>query len=325
MLNPLVRKDGMRVRTDEMGHVFRALTIAGSDSGGGAGIQADLKTMHQFGVYGMSVVTALTAQNTTGVHGVMEASPEFVAAQLQAVIHDLGVDAMKTGMLANEAIIATVADVLSTATATVARPLVIDPVMVAKGGTKLMDDSAIATLRERLLPMAALITPNAPETGVLVGASVSSWDSVHLAAARLAQWGAGVVVVKGGHLDLDVAHAEGWRLPAAAHQRVAVDTVYAQGTFTHFLTPRVNSVNTHGTGCTFSAAVTALLASGTPVLAALAQAKAFIYDAIVGAKDWDVGHGHGPTDHSTPIPVAMSEVTPGASYYYDGRNWTRVD
>ncbi|UNO50929.1 bifunctional hydroxymethylpyrimidine kinase/phosphomethylpyrimidine kinase [Alicyclobacillus acidoterrestris] len=314
----------MRVRTDETGHVFRALTIAGSDSGGGAGIQADLKTMHQFGVYGMSVVTALTAQNTTGVHGVMEAPPEFVAAQLQAVIDDLGVDAMKTGMLANEAIIATVADVLSTA-ATVSRPLVIDPVMVAKGGTKLIDDSAIATLRERLLPMAALVTPNAPETGVLVGASVDSWDSVHLAAERLAQWGSDAVVVKGGHLDLDVAHAEGWRLPAASNQMVAVDTVYAQGTFTYFLTPRVNSANTHGTGCTFSAAITALLAGGAPVLDAIAQAKAFIYDAIVRAKDWDVGHGHGPTDHSTPIPVAMSGVTPGGSYYYDGRNWTRVD
>ncbi|MFB5188887.1 bifunctional hydroxymethylpyrimidine kinase/phosphomethylpyrimidine kinase [Alicyclobacillus fastidiosus] len=304
---------------DANGHVCRALTIAGSDSGGGAGIQADLKTMHQFGVYGMSVITALTAQNTMGVRGVVETDPAFVAAQLEAVFSDLGADAIKTGMLATAEIIATVADVLQ---AQATGPLVVDPVMVAKGGTPLIADEAVELLRSRLLPIAQVVTPNTPEASVLVGFDVDTWDGVHRAADRLLNLGTEAVVIKGGHLHMQNTFPKPWRVPH--NQVVAVDTVLYRGAYTYFLTPRVESQNTHGTGCTFSAAITARLAQGVPLLEAIADAKAFIYRAIVRAANWDVGHGHGPTDHGAEVTAAQCTLEPGGAYLYDFATWTRV-
>ncbi|GMA65319.1 bifunctional hydroxymethylpyrimidine kinase/phosphomethylpyrimidine kinase [Alicyclobacillus fastidiosus] len=301
------------------GHVSRALTIAGSDSGGGAGIQADLKTMHQFGVYGMSVITALTAQNTTGVRGVVETDAAFVAEQLQAVFSDLGADAIKTGMLANAEIIDTVAGVLQ---ARSTGPLVVDPVMVAKGGTPLIANAAVDLLRSRLLPIAKVVTPNTPEASVLAGFEVDTWDDVHRAADCLLEMGTEAVVIKGGHLQMQNTFPRPWRV--AHNQAVAVDTVLYQGTYTYFLTPRVDSQNTHGTGCTFSAAITARLAQGVPLLEAIADAKAFIYRAIVRAANWDVGHGHGPTDHGAEVSAVECAVEPGGAYLYDFATWTRI-
>ena len=184
-------------------HVSRALTIAGSDSGGGAGVQADLKTMHQFGVYGTSVITALTAQNTLGVQGVYEVSPDFVEMQLHSVLTDIGADAVKTGMLANEQIIDVVADVLSTHRV---GHVVVDPVMVAKGGETLMASASIAALCNQLFPQADVVTPNIPEASVLCNRELTSWVDFHDAAQRIAAMGSSTVIIKGGHMDRRVGH-----------------------------------------------------------------------------------------------------------------------
>nr|WP_156900183.1 bifunctional hydroxymethylpyrimidine kinase/phosphomethylpyrimidine kinase [Alicyclobacillus contaminans] len=294
----------------EKGHVVRALTIAGSDSGGGAGIQADLKTMHQFGVFGMSVLTALTAQNTTGVQAVHEVPVSFVLEQLTSVFTDLRPDAVKTGMLASSAIIRAVADFLQSQPRV---PLVVDPVMVAKGGHRLLAADATEALRQTLLPLAAVVTPNVPEAEVLYGERLADWAACHQAARRIAGFGSQVVVVKGGHAPSDGMSATGrWDL--------SVDVVYTEEQFTYFAAPRVISENTHGTGCTFSAAVAAALASGAAPLAAIAAGKAFVSRAIAGSVGWDVGTGHGPTNHSVPVPASFNPVA-GGFYVWDGDNW----
>ncbi len=273
------------------GRVVRALTIAGSDSGGGAGIQADLKTMHQLGVYGMSVLTAVTAQNTRGVAGVYELAPEFVVKQLTAVLDDLGTDAVKTGMLASAAIVGAVAQFLREHQLTNA---VVGPVMVAKGGATLLSSDAIDVVKRELLPLTRVVTPNLPEASFLSGYPIRSVEDAERAAREIARMGPGYVVIKGGHTFLEAETESG----------DAVDVVYEAGSgeFTYLAAARLNTRNTHGTGCTFSAAIAAFLAKGFDPLSAIAGAKAFVTDAIRGAAKWNLGSGHGPTNHFAAEP-----------------------
>ena len=260
-----------------MTRIPRALTIAGSDSGGGAGIQADLKAFTAFGVYGMSVLTAITAQNTVGVFGVEELSPAFIGAQLDAVISDIGTDAAKTGMLSSAAIVAIVAEKVREHRIA---NLVVDPVMVAKSGDTLLAADAQAAVRERLLPLALVATPNAPEAEALTGVRIDGLESTRDAAVRLHALGVRWAVVKGGHLPLEGE---------------AVDLIYDGREFTELRAPRFPTANTHGTGCTFSAAIAAALARGLPPLDAIRRAKAYVTRAI--ETSLAIGHGHGPTNH----------------------------
>ncbi|MFZ0134681.1 MAG: bifunctional hydroxymethylpyrimidine kinase/phosphomethylpyrimidine kinase [Desulfobacterales bacterium] len=258
----------------------RVLTIAGSDSGGGAGIQADLKTFAAFGCYGMSVVTALTAQNTTGVTGIHAVPPDFVVQQMQAVLTDIGVDAVKIGMLYSEELIRAVAEELRHHQAA---NIVLDPVMVAQSGDKLLQDTAIAAMKNHLLPLAAVLTPNLPEAAVLLGRTVQSLDDMHTAAIDLATLGSRSVLVKGGHAQgADSADV----LYVADDQRFFV-----------FEDRRVPTANTHGTGCTLSAAIAAGLAKGDPIATAVRQAKAYIGAAIRAGALYRLGHGSGPVHH----------------------------
>jgi hydroxymethylpyrimidine/phosphomethylpyrimidine kinase len=287
----------------------RVLTIAGSDSGGGAGIQADLKTMHQLGVYGMSVVTAVTAQNTLGVMGIETMSAAIVEQQVSAVFGDLGVDAVKTGMLASAATVEVVASLLSRGPSL---PLVVDPVMVAKGGAPLLSLEAVNGLRTRLFPLARVVTPNLPEASAITGYPVRTISEAERAARDITALGPPYVVVKGGHRE-----ESGGMAP---HE--AMDVVYAAANDTIFylaasFTP---SRNTHGTGCTFSSAIAALLALGWDTEEAIAGAKAFVSEAIRGSKGWNLGHGHGPTDHFAPTPPRFRPL-PGVVNRYDRGHW----
>lgn len=255
-----------------------ALTIAGSDSGGGAGIQADLKTFAAFGVFGTSAITAITAQNTRGVTRVQALDPVLVVAQIDAVVSDLGANATKIGMLANTAIVEAVAH----AVARHALPyVVIDPVMVAKGGDHLLDASAVHALRTVLVPLATVLTPNVPEAEVLTGLTITTVGGLREAAARLVGMGARSVVVKGGHLTLASGRA--------------VD-VWHDGThFVELDAERIATSHTHGTGCTFSSAVAAGLALGHDVETSVRGAKTYVTGAIRHAPG--LGHGHGPLNH----------------------------
>jgi len=253
-----------------------ALTIAGSDSGGGAGIQADLKTFAAHQVYGTSAITAVTAQNTLGVTMWQAMPADLVTAQIEAVAGDIGVDAVKIGMLANAAIVEAVA----AAILDLDLPLVVvDPVMVAKGGHKLLEDDAISALRTELLRRAHIVTPNVPEAEVLAGISIASLDDMHAAAARILELGPRVVLVKGGHLDgpesVDVA--------CTTHGSFEVRR------------PRVETRNTHGTGCTLSSAIAANLARGLDDRAAIVQARDYLDGALRHAPA--IGRGHGPLEH----------------------------
>ncbi|MFP4200167.1 MAG: bifunctional hydroxymethylpyrimidine kinase/phosphomethylpyrimidine kinase [Clostridia bacterium] len=258
--------------------VPRALTIAGSDSGGGAGIQADLKTMSALGVYGMTAITAVTAQNTLGVQRVRILDADFVVDQIRSVVCDIGVDAVKCGMLANAAIVRSVAD----AAERFDLPnLVVDPVMVAKGGDALLDEDAVDTLRDHLIPRARVITPNLSEAAVLLGhapGDIDTHEEMKSAARSLHRLGPEWVVVKGGHLSGD-----------------AVDVAYDGNEFLLLGARRVDTRNTHGTGCTYSAAIACGLARGWDVPRALQGAKEFISWAIENALP--LGRGHGPTNH----------------------------
>ena len=254
----------------------RALTIAGSDSGGGAGIQADLKTFAAFGVYGASAVTAITAQNTLGVQAIHEVPADVVAAQVDAVLSDIGADAVKTGMLVSTVIIEAVADRLR---AHDVSRLVVDPVMVAKSGDRLLRDDAVVALRESLLPLAEVVTPNTDEAGVLAGIEVVDQDSAREAARRIHALGPRYVIVKGGHLDgptSDDLLFDGQRFEVLSGRRIATR-------------------HTHGTGCTFSAAIAAELAAGRSPLEAARAARAFVQGAIEHAEP--IGAGHGPLNH----------------------------
>jgi hydroxymethylpyrimidine/phosphomethylpyrimidine kinase len=252
-----------------------ALTIAGSDSGGGAGIQADLKTFSALGVYGMSALAAITAQNTIGVRAIFELPPEIVAAQIDAVVEDIGVDAVKTGMLGSTALIAVVADRIR---AHGLGTLVVDPVMVAKSGDALLPPEAVAALRELLLPLALVVTPNRPEAEVLTGRPVGSLEEAREAARALVDLGARNAVVKGGHAD-----------------GPAIDVLFDGREFREYYAPRLDSRHTHGTGCTFASAIAAELAKGALVPDAVARAKEYLTAALERAPG--LGHGHGPVHH----------------------------
>jgi len=253
----------------------RALTIAGSDSGGGAGIQADLKTFAALGVYGMSALTAITAQNTIGVQGVVELPAEFVGLQIDSVVTDIGVDAVKTGMLANADIIAVVAAKVQEHSLP---NLVVDPVMVAKSGDPLLREDACSALIHLLLPLAVVVTPNLHEARVLTGMSVETVEEMKRAAQAIHALGPRYVVVKGGHLTDE-----------------NVDVLYDGQEFILFPSPRVETRNTHGTGCTFASAIAAGLAKGLAVVEAVREAKSFITMAL--RHSLSLGHGHGPTHH----------------------------
>lgn len=257
-----------------------ALTIAGSDSSGGAGIQADLKTFSALGVYGASVITALTAQNTLGVTGVHAAPVDFVGQQIEAVLGDLAVGAVKTGMLANAGIVREVAAALAKRPAL---PLIVDPVMVATSGDRLLEPDAVDAYRQRLIPRAALITPNLAEAAALLDEplALDLAAAEHQARALLAL-GSGGVLVKGGHR-------------AAAE---AVDVLaLADGSMHHIAAPWVETSNTHGTGCTLSAAIAALMATGMPLVEAVRGGKRYLTAALSAGRDLGVGKGHGPVDH----------------------------
>ncbi|HUX37695.1 MAG TPA: bifunctional hydroxymethylpyrimidine kinase/phosphomethylpyrimidine kinase [Rectinemataceae bacterium] len=256
----------------------RALTIAGSDSGGGAGIQADLKTFAAHGVFGMSAITALTAQNSLGVQGVFEIPPEFVAAQIESVISDFGADAVKIGMISNSRIIEAVAGKIRERGLF---PLVVDPVMVAKGGDPLLHEEARESLIGLLLPLATVVTPNLPEAEALCGFRVANEEDMRRAAREILRMGPKAVVVKGGHLESDTS-----------------DDLFFDGRdFAVFSARRIESANTHGTGCTFASAIAARLALGIQLREAVAGAKTYVNRLIAASLDLGLGKGHGPMNH----------------------------
>ena len=252
------------------------LTIAGSDSSAGAGVQADLKTFAALGVYGTCAVTAITAQSTRGVSGVQDVSPEMVAAQIDAVVEDIRPDAVKTGMLASDPII----EVVAAKVREHGLPnLVVDPVMAANSGDRLLREEAVAALREALLPLCTVVTPNLPEAEVLTGRHIVTDEDARRAAEEIVGLGAGAVVVKGGHR----AGAD------------AVDILYDGSTFQVYSAPRVDTTSTHGTGCTFASAIAAYLARGEPLAEAVGHAKEYLTEALRRA--YPIGGGHGPVHH----------------------------
>jgi hydroxymethylpyrimidine/phosphomethylpyrimidine kinase len=255
------------------------MTVAGSDSGGGAGIQADLKTFQALGVYGTSALTAITAQNTLGVRAVHEIPSDVIAAQIDAIVDDIGVDAAKTGMLSSAEIIATVAERIRHWRL---EKLVVDPVMVAKSGDRLLREDAVRALVGDLLPLAMVLTPNLPEAQVLVGRPLVSEDEIRQAARDILAFGPRAVVIKGGHRSGD-----------------ADDLFFDGRSFHTFASERIDTPNTHGTGCTFSAAIAAGLAQGLEVLDAIGAAKRYVTEAI--RRSGPLGGGHGPVAHDWPL------------------------
>ena len=254
-----------------------ALTIAGSDSGGGAGIQADLKTFAAFGVYGASAITAVTAQNTVAVTAMQEISLEVIAAQIDAVIEDIGVDVVKTGMLSSPAIAHLVA---AKAREHRFERLVVDPVMIAASGARLLEEDAVAMIREQLIPLATVVTPNIPEAEVLTGIKITGRDGMEEAARRIHAMGPRYVVVKGGHLEGD---------------EKSDDLLFDGVRFQVFSAPRIATTSNHGTGCTFASAVASGLAHGRDIVRSVDDAKAYVTAAIASA--FPVGRGHGPLNH----------------------------
>ena len=266
-----------------------ALTIAGSDSSGGAGIQADIKTMTANGVYAMSAVTALTAQNTMGVSGILEVTPEFLAQQIDAVFADIRPDAVKIGMTASASLVNVIADKLRMHRA---ECIVLDPVMIATSGAQLMDPSAVACLRTKLFPHASLVTPNLPEAEVLAGMAIHEKADMLRAAEMIAQAHGCAVLIKGGH---SAGNAD--------------DLLYADGTAQWFGSPRIDNPNTHGTGCTLSSAIASNLAKGYDMVESVARAKEYVSGTLSAMLD--LGHGSGPLHHgydlkSTFIPSRRS-------------------
>ena len=253
-----------------------ALSIAGSDSSGGAGIQADLKAMTMNGVYAMTAVTALTAQNTTGVTAILEATPQFLRQQLEAIFTDIPPDSVKIGMVSSAALIETIAQCLEEYRP---RNVVVDPVMVATSGARLLNEDAVATLREKLLPLADLITPNIPEAEVLSGQTISDEEGILQAARIIGETYHCAVLCKGGHRVSD-----------------ANDLLYQNGAFRWFRGRRIDNPNTHGTGCTLSSAIAANLAKGFPLADAVQRAKDYLSGAL--ADMLDLGKGAGPMNHA---------------------------
>jgi hydroxymethylpyrimidine/phosphomethylpyrimidine kinase len=262
----------------------RVLILAGSDSSGGAGVQADIKTVTALGGYAATAITAITVQNTLGVTGVHPIPPEVVEAQARAVLDDIGADALKTGMLGDAAMVETVARIL----AGTAAPAVVDPVMVAKGGASLLPDKAVAAVREKLIPLAALLTPNAPEAEALTGIVVADLDGQRRAGEALLKAGAKAVLMKGGHVPGD---------------RV-IDLLLTPAGETLFEAERLETRHTHGTGCTLASACAVGLAQGLSLEEAVARAWTYVHEALRRAPG--LGQGHGPLDHGWPLRDAQS-------------------
>lgn len=263
----------------------RALTIAGSDSCGGAGIQADIKTMTMNGVYAMSAVTALTAQNTTGVSAIMEATPKFLGQQLEMVFEDIRPDAVKIGMVSSSRLIEVIADCL---TRYEAENVVVDPVMVATSGARLIEESAISTLKERLLPLAAVITPNIPEAEILTGLTITGKESMEEAARAIYESYGCAVLVKGGHRVND-----------------ANDVLYDGESIRWFCGERIDNPNTHGTGCTLSSAIASNLAKQFSLEESVSRAKSYLSGAL--AAGLDLGRGSGPLMHNFDLSGIYKE------------------
>jgi len=259
----------------------RVLVVAGSDSGGGAGIQADIKTVMALGGYAMTAATALTAQNTQGVHGVMPVPPDFVRLQMAVVLDDIGADAVKTGMLGSAEVVQAVADALEQRSTKV--PLVVDPVMVAKGGAHLLDTAAVDALRRQLLPLATLLTPNIPEAEALTGLAISDHATARMALQALLDLGVPAVLLKGGHLSGTVVQ----------------DLLATPDGIEVFKSPRIATRHTHGTGCTLASAVAVGLGQGMPLSAAVRRGVAFVHAAILAAPGF--GAGHGPLGHGVTV------------------------
>jgi len=259
----------------------RVLIVAGSDSGGGAGIQADIKTVTMLDGYAATAITALTAQNTEGVFGVLPIPPEFIRKQIEVVLDDIGADAVKTGMLHDAAVIETVAAVLQQRASAV--PLVVDPVMVAKGGARLIDPDAVEALKRLLIARAAVLTPNLPEAETLCGVAIGDVAAMHGAGETLLALGCKAVLVKGGHL------------PGNLVSDVLVTAVGVRV----WESPRIDTRHTHGTGCTLASAIAAGLAQGLDIEHAVDRARAYVQRAIASAPG--LGRGHGPLDHAHPL------------------------
>jgi len=259
---------------------YRALTIAGSDSGGGAGVQADLKTFSALGVFGMSAITALTAQNTHSVTGIFPVPPAFIGEQIDAVMSDIGANAVKIGMLHSPEVIEMVAEKLKKWQCP---NVVLDPVMISKSGDNLLQDDAVDALKNHLLPLGTVITPNLPEASVLLGRTIDTQDKMEDAAVAIADLGAANVLVKGGHLT----------------SGPGIDLLYeaASGQTTRYTADRVDTKNSHGTGCTLSSAIAAGLARGLDLKTAVDEAKTYITEALKAGADIQTGSGHGPVHH----------------------------
>jgi hydroxymethylpyrimidine/phosphomethylpyrimidine kinase len=257
----------------------RVLIAAGSDSGGGAGIQADIKTVTALGGYAMTAITALTAQNTQGVFGVVGVEPDFIVQQMRLVIEDIGVDVVKTGMLHNSEVIEAVCGIVEEYDL----PLVADPVMFAKGGHALLEAEAVATVRNRLIPLASVITPNLPEASALIETPVETVEDMAAAAGAFAKLGASAVLLKGGHLDSEIL----------------TDFLYHRSVVSRWDDTRIETQHTHGTGCTLASAVATGLAQGMPLKDAVDRARFYVRDAILGAPGF--GNGHGPLHHGHTV------------------------
>ncbi|WP_448190514.1 bifunctional hydroxymethylpyrimidine kinase/phosphomethylpyrimidine kinase [Azospirillum sp. sgz301742] len=255
----------------------RVLIVAGSDSGGGAGIQADIKAVSALGAYAMTAITALTAQNTLGVHGVYPIDPAFVAQQMRVVLEDIGADAVKIGMLASAEVIEAVAGEYIERAVNI--PLIVDPVMVAKGGHSLLEEAAELTLKKRLLPLATIVTPNLPEAEALTDIEIRDLDDMRRAAALIRTFGPKAVLLKGGHMDGDLVQ----------------DLLVTEDGEEIFESPRVHTPHTHGTGCTLASAIAAGIAQGLGIREAVERARAYVMQAILTAPGF--GHGHGPLNH----------------------------
>jgi hydroxymethylpyrimidine/phosphomethylpyrimidine kinase len=261
----------------------RILIIAGSDSGGGAGIQADIKAVTALNGFAMTAITALTAQNTLGVHGVLPIPPDFIRQQIAVVMQDIGADVVKIGMLGDSGTIGTVCDALADFAPGV--PIVLDPVMVAKGGHHLLADDAVDVLRRRLLPLATVITPNLPEAEALTGLTITTEAGMRAAAQALLSLGAPAVLLKGGHLDSDTV----------------IDLLATRQGIEAFAAPRIQTRHTHGTGCTTASAVAAGLAQSLSLRESVRRARAYVRAAISAAPGF--GGGHGPLDHAVTMDL----------------------
>ncbi|MFQ5971626.1 MAG: bifunctional hydroxymethylpyrimidine kinase/phosphomethylpyrimidine kinase [Alphaproteobacteria bacterium] len=265
----------------------RVLIVAGSDSGGGAGIQADIKTVTALGGYAATAITALTAQNTLGVFGVVAVEPSFIVQQMEVVLSDIGADAIKTGMLHDAAVVHAVAETIEAEAAGV--PLVVDPVMVAKGGEALLKPEAVDALQRHLVAIATIVTPNAPEAAALTGLEIDSAEKQRQAARALLDIGAKAALVKGGHLAGEVV----------------TDVLATAAGVEEFTSPRLDTANTHGTGCTLASAVATGLAQAKSVHEAVATAHAYVFRAIAEAPG--LGRGHGPLNHTVTIGGRSSD------------------